>query len=59
MAAMPPPARPVAGAPAVLPKTGLHTVDQARLAWLIDAIPVVVLTGIGFGILASDRETAV
>ena len=58
MATMPPHARPVAGAPEVLPRQAFTPWIRRVLAWLIDAIPVVVLTGIGFGILASDRETA-
>ena len=47
MATMPPPARPVAGAPEVLPRQAFTPWIRRVLAWFIDAIPVVVLIGIG------------
>ncbi len=58
MAATPASARPVAGAPPVLPKQAFTPWIRRVLAWCIDAVPVLVLTGIGFAVLASDRETS-
>ena len=39
------------GRPEVLPRQAFTPWIRRVLAWLIDAIPVVVLIGIGFGIL--------
>ena len=49
---------PVAATPRVPHRQAFTPWIRRVLAWFIDAIPVVVLVGTGFGILASDRETA-
>jgi uncharacterized RDD family membrane protein YckC len=49
---------PVAATPRVPPREAFTPWIRRVLALFIDAIPAVVLIGIGFGILASDRETA-
>ena len=48
---------PVPGTPA-LPKTAYAPWSSRVLAWIIDAIPLLILEGIGVGVLLGTQETA-